>query len=176
MSSYEEASLLPLIAAMFYIDWSHILVCHSLLNSSELFSMYNKAKFDLVLAPCFDYCTLFFAHEIGVPLVWHCAISTVLESVGETMGVPALPSYVPNALAYNGDRMNFGQRSWNTFLHWFNLGSYWTLYFLQKRVYPQHFPGDDKPGLSELMANVRFSTYPHKLYILQKNALPKIGF
>ncbi len=155
--AFQEESFVSLLLAHFFTDWSQTASCDKILSSKQIMSIARDGDFDLVLAPCFDYCSLFVAHEIGAPLLWHSALSSVIEFAALSMQIPSLPSYVPNALAYSGDTMSFFQRIWNVILHWTNSLSTYILTTLQYNVYTKHFGGESslkRPSVWELMHGV----------------------
>ncbi len=153
-AAYQEESILSLVAATAFFEWSETAACSKLLGSEELMSMARDGSFDLVLAPVFEICPLFIAHEIGVPILWHSAFSAVIDGTALSMQIPSLPSYVPNAMAYSGDTMSFFQRVRNVILHWMNSATAYVLAMLHNRVYNKYFPKVSRPSLWNLVSNI----------------------
>ncbi len=155
--AYQKKSVVSLILAFFFFDWSQAVACEKILNSKLIMSLAKDGDFDLVLAPCFDCCALFVSHEIGVPVLWHSAISSVLETAALPMQVPLLPSYIPNGLAYTGDTMSFLERIWNVILHWINSLSTYILTSLENDIYFKYITAENslkRPSAWELMLNI----------------------
>ncbi len=151
---YKDESILSFLMATVFFLWSENAACDSVLGSQELMSLVRDGNFDLVLAPVFDFCSLFVALEIGVPILLHSAISTVNDGTALSMQIPLLPSYVPNAMAHSGDIMRFFQRVYNVILHWMFSTTAFTLAVLQNNVYNRYFPNGNKPNAWKLAYDV----------------------
>ncbi|KAH7723240.1 UDP-glucoronosyl and UDP-glucosyl transferase family protein [Aphelenchoides avenae] len=97
--------------------------CDNQLADSELMGKLAAEKFDLALAEPFDACS--YAVFERVKVTKHITVLAGSMMMGEALGLPSTPSFVPGGMTAAGPNMNYWQRVKNTF----GLGA---MYFMWK--------------------------------------------
>ncbi|GLG96693.1 ADP,ATP carrier protein 1 [Gryllus bimaculatus] len=151
---YNFGNLSPVGMLLFLWDFS-IGMCRGNLADPKLKTLiHSKEKFDLVLLEGFvGDCLIGFAHRFNAPLVQMSAFHGAVW-MGDWVGNPSPPAYVPDPFLDFGDRMTFKQRLVNTALVLLErAGRAW--YYLPRMdaAMREGFGDPDMPHIADLERN-----------------------
>ncbi|KAK7865224.1 hypothetical protein R5R35_003935 [Gryllus longicercus] len=151
---YNFGNLSPLGMVLFLWDFS-IGMCRGNLADPKLKTLiHSKEKFDLVLLEGFvGDCLIGFAHRFNAPLVQMSAFHGAVW-MGDWVGNPSPPAYVPDPFLDFSDRMTFKQRLVNTALVLLErAGRAW--YYLPRMdaAMREGFGDPDMPHIADLERN-----------------------
>ncbi|PSN55491.1 UDP-glucuronosyltransferase 1-3 [Blattella germanica] len=113
----------------------------------------SKERFDLLIIELFNTdCMLGFVHKFKVPFI-AVGTSVMMPWGNSRFGNPDNPSFIPHHFLGHSDRMDFGQRFWNSFfqvtLQW---GYHSYMNVPTERIARKYF-GDDLPPLADIARN-----------------------
>ncbi|WKY07852.1 hypothetical protein Q1695_007384 [Nippostrongylus brasiliensis] len=87
--------------------------CEALLDNEKLLNQLAAEKFDVAISEPFTICATGIFEHLKIPATI-AALSVVhADGISQAIGEPTIPSYVPGAMATQGDRMNFMNRVMN---------------------------------------------------------------
>ncbi|MFH4977109.1 hypothetical protein AB6A40_003818 [Gnathostoma spinigerum] len=85
--------------------------CEVLVNDNSFLQQFSNEKFDLVITPAFDPCSIGIAHIANIPARIVSSSGPLLDNMASAAGAPMPPSYVPSPISPFSDVMTFPQRT-----------------------------------------------------------------
>ncbi len=120
--AYQVMSFSPSSALSFLVSTHLSLVsqtahCEALFHTdgNPIVERLKNTHFDVALTNMFDSCPFFLFHTLGIESVaWHSAISSPMNIIAASTGIPISPSYIPEPLiGLSSDSMDFFERLTN---------------------------------------------------------------
>ncbi|XP_044739922.1 UDP-glycosyltransferase UGT5-like [Chrysoperla carnea] len=133
-------------------------LCNKLLLESDVIEnlLNTQDRYDLMITHIMSGdCLLILAHVLKIPAVIGVITSPTLAWSADRFGYPNTPSYIPDILlTYNGQRMSFVERLWNTFYYFHHKFNYdFSANNHAQKLFNQKF-GANAPSIYDLQNNM----------------------